>query len=157
MYDSDVIVVNRSNGTWRNSSTPAVVLLRLMLLRLIMKPMTRAIAALAAVLLLDTVATAAEPYPPYPPPPPPRSAPPPPRYYYPPPRVVDPTPPPLSLTMRVVYAPFYVAGLVVRYGFYYVFVAPLEVFGRTVTYGAEGGVERSAPPPRRQPPPEANS
>jgi len=59
--------------------------------------------------------------------------------------------------MRVIYAPFYAAGLVVRYGFYYVFVAPLEVFGRTVTYGAEGGVERPVPPPRRQPPPEANS
>ena len=118
--------------------------------------MTRAIAAaLAAALLLGTVATAAEPYPPYPPPPPPRSAPPPPRYYYPPPPRVAP-PPPLSPVMRVIYAPFYVAGLVVRYGFYYVFVAPLEVFGRTVTYGAEGGVERPAPPPRRQPPPEAN-
>ena len=129
----------------------------LMLLRLIMKPMTRAIAAaLAAALLLGTVASAAEPYPPYPPTPPPRSAPPPPRYYYPPPPRVAP-PPPLSPVMRVIYAPFYAAGLVVRYGFYYVFVAPLEVFGRTVTYGAEGGVERPAPPPRRQPPPEANS
>jgi hypothetical protein len=48
--------------------------------------------------------------------------------------------------MRALYAPFYVAGLVVRYGVYYVVVAPLEVFGRTVTYGAEGGVERPPPP-----------
>jgi hypothetical protein len=32
--------------------------------------------------------------------------------------------------MRVIYAPFYVTGLVLRYGFYYVLVAPFEVFGR---------------------------
>jgi hypothetical protein len=51
--------------------------------------------------------------------------------------------------MRAVYAPFYVAGLVVRYGLYYVIVAPLEVFGRTVSYGAKGGVE--PPPPPRAP------
>jgi hypothetical protein len=50
--------------------------------------------------------------------------------------------------MRAVYAPFYVAGLVVRYGVYYVIVAPLEVFSRAVSYGVEGGVgERQAPPP----------
>jgi hypothetical protein len=47
--------------------------------------------------------------------------------------------------MRVIYAPFYAAGLVLRYGFYYVVVAPLEVFGRALDYGVEGGVE----PPRR--------
>ena len=42
-----------------------------------------------------------------------------------------------------VYAPFYAAGLVLRYGVYYVVVAPLEVFGRALDYGVEGGV---APP-----------
>lgn len=77
-----------------------------------------------------------------------RPVPPPPRYYYPPPPRVAP-PPPLSPVMRVVYAPFYAAGLIVRYGFYYVFVAPLEVFGRTVSYGAKGGVEPPPPPPSR--------
>jgi hypothetical protein len=81
-------------------------------------------------------------------------APPPARRVYqppppPPPHVVD--PPPLSPVARAVYAPFYVAGLIVRYGLYYVFVAPLEVFGRTVTYGAKGGVESPPPPPA--PPP----
>jgi hypothetical protein len=50
--------------------------------------------------------------------------------------------------MRAIYAPFYAAGLVVRYGVYYVIVAPLEVFSRTIAYGAEGGVDRSPPPPR---------
>ena len=50
-------------------------------------------------------------------------------------------PPPLSPVARAVYAPFYVAGLAVRYGFYYLVVAPLEVFNRTVAYGAAGGVE----------------
>jgi hypothetical protein len=39
------------------------------------------------------------------------------------------------------YAPFYAAGLVVRYGFYYLVVAPIEVFNRTVAYGASGGVD----------------
>jgi hypothetical protein len=47
--------------------------------------------------------------------------------------------------MRVIYAPFYVAGLVVRYGVYYVVVAPIEVFSRAVSYGVNGGVQ---PPPR---------
>jgi hypothetical protein len=95
----------------------------------------------------DVPASPAPPYPPYPPPPPARRVyqPPPP----PPPHVVD--PPPLSPVARAVYAPFYVAGLIVRYGLYYVFVAPLEVFGRTVTYGAKGGVESPPPPPA--PPP----
>jgi len=92
---------------------------------------------------------AVEPAPPYPPPPPPvvRSTPPPPRYYPPPPRVAP--PPPLSPVMRVIYAPFYAAGLIVRYGVYYVLVAPLEVFSRTVSYGAKGGVEAPPPPPPR--------
>jgi len=58
-------------------------------------------------------------------------------------------PPPLSPVVRAIYAPFYVAGLVVRYGLYYAIVAPLEVFGRTVTYGAKGGVESPPPRPRR--------
>jgi len=92
-----------------------------------------------------------EPAPPYPPPPPPvgRPVPPPPRrYYYPPPPRVAP-PPPLSPVIRVIYAPFYAAGLVVRYGVYYVLVAPLEVFSRTVSYGAKGGVEAPPPPPPR--------
>ncbi len=44
--------------------------------------------------------------------------------------------------MRVIYAPFYVAGLVIRYGVYYVIVAPLEVFGRALNYGVEGGVSK---------------
>jgi hypothetical protein len=44
--------------------------------------------------------------------------------------------------MRVVYAPFYAAGLALRYGFYYVVVAPFEVFGRALGYGVEGGVAR---------------
>ena len=43
--------------------------------------------------------------------------------------------------MRVIYAPFYVAGLIIKYGVYYVFVAPLEVLGRTLDYGVEGGVK----------------
>jgi len=96
-------------------------------------------ASIATVLALG-VAGAAGPYPPYPP-----SAP----RYYAPPIVSDPTPPPLSPLMRAIYAPFYAAGLVVRYGAYYLLVAPFEVFGRTVAYGVEGGVDRSpaTPPP----------
>ena len=94
------------------------------------------------------LAAGPEPAPPYPAPPPAsRSAPR--RYYYPPPRVVE-APPPLSPVMRAVYAPFYVAGLVVRYGVYYGIVAPLEVFGRVVSYGARGGVEPPPPPRRRE-------
>ena len=50
--------------------------------------------------------------------------------------------------MRVIYAPFYVAGLVVRYAVYYAIVAPIEVFSRTVAYGARGGVEPPPPPPK---------
>lgn len=44
--------------------------------------------------------------------------------------------------MRVIYAPFYAAGLVLRYGFYYLIIAPFEVFGRALSYGVEGGVEK---------------
>ena len=117
-------------------------------------PLKRRIVAgtLALLLLVPSglLAAEAEPAPPYPPPPPPvvRPAPPPPRRYYPaPPRVAP--PPPLSPVMRVIYAPFYAAGLVVRYGVYYVLVAPLEVFSRTVSYGAKGGVEAPPPPPSR--------
>ena len=51
--------------------------------------------------------------------------------------------------MRVLYAPFYVAGLTLRYGFYYLLVAPFEVLSRTVAYGVEGGV---APPPAQEDP-----
>ena len=118
-------------------------------------PLKRRIVAgtLALLLLVPSGLLAAEPEPapPYPPPPPPvgRPVPPPPRrYYYPPPPRVAP-PPPLSPVMRVIYAPFYAAGLVVRYGVYYVLVAPLEVFSRTVSYGAKGGVEAPPPPPPR--------
>jgi hypothetical protein len=43
--------------------------------------------------------------------------------------------------MRVVYAPFYAAGLIVRYGLYYCIIVPFEVFGRALSYGVEGGVD----------------
>jgi hypothetical protein len=105
-----------------------------------------AAALLVSVLLAASPALAYRPYPPYPPYP---AYPPPPP---PPVRVVDPTPPPLSPAMRIIYAPFYAAGLVLRYGFYYALVAPIEVLTRTVAYGAEGGVERRPPPPRQPPP-----
>ena len=105
--------------------------------------------ALLTVVPSGLLAAEPEPAPPYPPPPPPvvRRVPPPPGYYPPPPRVAP--PPPLSPVMRVIYAPFYAAGLIVRYGVYYVLVAPLEVFSRTVSYGAKGGVEAPPPPPLR--------
>jgi hypothetical protein len=113
----------------------------------------RAIAAatLATTLLASpgVVRAQAPPAPPYPPYPPPRTRPLPPRRAYPPPPVVAP-PPPLSPVTRAIYAPFYVAGLVVRYGVYYVFVAPLEVFGRTISYGVKGGVEPPPPPASRR-------
>jgi len=48
--------------------------------------------------------------------------------------------------MRVIYAPFYAAGLIVRYGFYYVLVAPFEVLFRTIDYGASGGVDPNPDP-----------
>jgi len=106
--------------------------------------------ALLTVVPSGLLAAEPEPAPPYPPPPPPvvRRVPPPPGYYPPPPRVAP--PPPLSPVMRVIYAPFYAAGLIVRYGVYYVLVAPLEVFSRTVSYGAKGGVEAPPPPPPRR-------
>ena len=101
---------------------------------------------LAAVIAIGaTSALAAGPYPPYPQSPP--------RYYAPPPVVVDPNPPPLSPLMRGIYAPFYAAGLIVRYSVYYLLVAPFEVFDRAVTYGIEGGVEHQAPTPPAAPPP----
>jgi hypothetical protein len=43
--------------------------------------------------------------------------------------------------MRVIYAPFYATGLVLRYGLYYGLVAPIEVFSRALTFGVEGGVD----------------
>ena len=82
-----------------------------------------------------------------PPPPASYSAPPvaPPPSGYPPPGYIAvrplPEPPPLSPVMRVIYAPFYAAGLVVRYGLYYGLVAPFEVFGRALSYGVSGGVD----------------
>ena len=102
----------------------------------------------ALLLLVVSVAAAQPPpAPPYPPAPPPRTAPPtppasPPRYYYPPPVAIEPAPPPLSPLMRVIYGPFYAAGLLIRYGFYYGIVAPLEVFGRALNYGVEGGASK---------------
>jgi hypothetical protein len=109
--------------------------------------------ALALLALLPALAAAGpEPAPPYPPrqtqrpvrPP----APPPYRPPYQPAPVVVADPPPLSPVMRVIYAPFYAAGLVVRYGVYYVLVAPIEVFARTIEYGVNGGVPAEPPPPR---------
>jgi hypothetical protein len=84
---------------------------------------------------------AAEPYPPYPPPrrPPAVQPPPPPVVMAPPPVTAPPPLPPLT---RALYAPFWAAGLIVRYGVYYVVVAPLEVFARALSYGPEGGVDR---------------
>src|SRR5262249_60389048 len=75
------------------------------------------------------LAADAEPAPPYPSTPPHTESAPPPRVYYPPPprRVAVAPPPPLSPVMRAVYAPFYVAGLIIRYGGYYTIVAPIEV------------------------------
>jgi hypothetical protein len=102
-----------------------------------------ALAALLAGLLVAGPALSGPP----PPPPPGHGGPPPPVYRDPPP-VYDPGPPPgrpaprpLPVAMRVIYAPFYVTGLILRYGVYYVLVAPLEVLGRTLDYGVEGGVE----------------
>jgi len=54
-----------------------------------------------------------------------------------------PPPPPLPTALKIVYAPFYVAALTIRYGLYYGIVVPLEVFGRTLAYGFEGGVDDS--------------
>ena len=108
-------------------------------------------AALAALLASLLVAAPALAGPPPPPPPPGYDASPPPAPVYraPPPPVYMPgppprrrAPPPLPIAMRVIYAPFYAAGLILRYGVYYVLVAPFEVLARTLDYGAEGGVER---------------
>ncbi len=106
-------------------------------------PVGRVAAGMVLALLLGGVGRAAGPAPAPPYPAPGRPSTPPPGYSRPPapppvPRVAP--PPPLSPPMRVLYAPFYAAGLVVRYGFYYVIVAPIEVFSRALTYGAEGGV-----------------
>jgi hypothetical protein len=101
--------------------------------------------------LLPAATAAAGPPPPpdwRPAPPPPAVvvAPPPGAVYgpvYGPPRVVyAPAPPPLPIALRVIYAPFYVTGLVIRYGVYYGIVAPFEVLGRALDYGVEGGVPR---------------
>jgi hypothetical protein len=111
-----------------------------------------AVATLLSLLAAPVVRAAdpspAPPYPPYPSsPPPPR-----PRYYPPPPPVVEP-PPPLSPAAKAMYAPFYVAGLIIRYGVYYVVIAPLEVLSRTIAYGEQGGVEQPASSPQRRPSP----
>jgi hypothetical protein len=100
-------------------------------------PRRVSLAALLAAWLIAGPALAGPP----PPPPPVYRAPPPPVAYYPAP-VPHPAPPPLPIAMRVIYAPFYAAGLVLRYGVYYLLVAPFEVLGRTLDYGVEGGVER---------------
>lgn len=55
--------------------------------------------------------------------------------------VPSPPPRPLPTALKVIYAPFYVAALTLRYGLYYGIVVPLEVFGRTLAYGFEGGVD----------------
>ncbi len=106
-------------------------------------------ASLALALAGLMVATPAFAGPPPPPPPDYADGGPPPVYRAPPPPVHAPSPRPfpqaprpLPVAMRVIYAPFYVAGLILRYGVYYVLVAPLEVLGRTRDYGVEGGVER---------------
>jgi len=101
-------------------------------------------------LLAGSPALAAPPPPPprgTPPPPPPADAPPPIAVVAPPRAIViapmpPPPPPPLPIAMRVIYAPFYATALVLRYGIYYAIVAPLEVLGRTLAYGVDGGVER---------------
>jgi hypothetical protein len=106
------------------------------------------IASLLASLLLAVPAIAGPP-PPAPTPPVARRAPPPPvqapvPIYAPAP--VPTAPPPLPVAMRVIYAPFYVAGLVVRYTVQYVLVAPFEVLFRTIDYGASGGVDPTSAP-----------
>jgi len=115
------------------------------------RPIARVVSGVLLVLALlpsQAQPQPAPPYPPYPAPPPPQ------RVWQPP--VVDPNPPPLSPAVRVIYAPFYAAGLVLRYGLYYLLVAPLEVFSRTLSYGPEGGI-RPPPPPPPPPPPAPGS
>jgi hypothetical protein len=110
-----------------------------------------AVAALLAVALLTGPAFAG---PPPPPPPAGHNSPPPPASWVPEPvyvpvpgaAPVPAGPPPLPVAMRVIYAPFYAAGLIIRYGFYYVLVAPFEVLFRTIDYGASGGVDPNPTP-----------
>src|SRR5215470_8430299 len=94
-----------------------------------------ATALVGLLVIADPLLVASHAYPDEPPPPAPdehyRNPPPPP-----PPPVVVPQPPrPLSDEAKVVYFPFYVTGLILRYGLYYLFVAPFEVFGRALSYG----------------------
>ena len=104
-----------------------------------------AVIALAVLIAASGAALATSSPPPEPPPPPgsyeapldyppPAPNPPPP---YPLPAVGQPPPPPSSPVMRVIYAPFYAAGLVLHYGFYYGIVVPFQVFGRALTYGVD--------------------
>jgi hypothetical protein len=90
------------------------------------------------------------------PPPPPGAPPPPPSVYAPAPAVIVPAAPappaPLPIAERIIYAPFYAAGLVLRYGLYYGFVMPFEVLGRTIAYGHEGGVQGGDPSANEHPP-----
>jgi hypothetical protein len=69
--------------------------------------------------------------------------------------VGPPAPPPLSTPAKIIFAPFYGVGLVLRYGLYYLVVAPFEVLGRALTFGPDGGVER--PPPPEPPPSEKDT
>jgi hypothetical protein len=62
-----------------------------------------------------------------------------------------PPPAPLPIAVRIIYAPFYATGLVLRYGFYYGLVLPFEVLGRTIAYGTEGGVEGGDPSQNEHP------
>jgi hypothetical protein len=121
---------------------------------------TCALVCASAVLSGPMAARAGTPPPPPPPhsapqtphpPPPPGSPPPPPSVYTsaPAPAVVvpvgPPPPAPLPVGMRIAYAPFYAVGLVLRYGFYYLIIAPFDVLGRTIAYGSEGGVPGGDP------------
>jgi len=105
----------------------------------------RALLVASLSLLLGSQAFAGTPPPPPSHPPPPSAPPQPPApdcAMGPPCDFYEPhDPPPLPIAMRVIYAPFYVTGLVLRYGVYYVLVAPFEVLGRALAYGVEGGVD----------------
>lgn len=138
------------------------------------------VAFLSAAVLVAPLAAFAQPDPsdqpaqPVPPPVPPgwngRPPPPPPGYYgpppgppvviapVPPPVVVAPAPPPpLSTPAKIFYAPFYAVGLVLRYGLYYLVVAPFEVLGRALSFGPSGGVDYPPPPPQPPPNPPASA